>query len=302
MTRAFGEELQRALIERSGEFLFVVGCARSGTTLVHSYLNEAEDVCLLCEDNAFSGITRQYFREWYNTIWASRPPTKGYHIPEIPGGGMFWFDCYLALKERYGIAGSKFAFGPFAGEYWLEIDRYLQRFLQSYFPKATYLLTLRRPGEAVASMGKMFPGLHVGSLLDAWIRTLQHQLVILGSMHRARFVFHDTVSLALLEGICHGLGVQPPAKTGRFVTPREERGSFAQFPAPDQLDAVSANLLAQLELAYTHVRGAIGDTTGRPGAETHTAELVRTLWDELNRLRGDPSGRFLLTPQPLPAD
>jgi hypothetical protein len=98
MTRAFGEEIRLALIAHSSEFLFVIGTARSDTSLGHSYMNEAEEIFLLNEDNAFLEHTRQYFREWYNSVWSNEMPTKGFHVPEIPGGGIFWFDCYLALS------------------------------------------------------------------------------------------------------------------------------------------------------------------------------------------------------------
>jgi hypothetical protein len=291
----YGSKIASALISASSDMVFIVGAARSGTSLLFNYLNESENIFLLNEDNAFSERTSQNFRISYNERWKThnRWGVKGYHIPAWVGEGHFWFDCYLAIKNKFKLSGTKIAFGPFDDQYWGDIDTFALRFFQYYFYNAYYLLTIRCPTENLLSMRNMFPEIPFGTLKNAWIKTLQLQLQFYASMERCRFVFHDSTSLELLDQIVGALQVAPPGKAAGYVIPVQSRASYVgtdlgiKFFGAEYLFEI-----AQMEAAYNYLSEDFDKIDGREKGAVHRLQMCNNIWVSLERIRSNPNESF----------
>ncbi|MDR3463914.1 MAG: hypothetical protein P4L76_16520 [Beijerinckiaceae bacterium] len=290
--------ISSAFAERSKEYLFIVGCARSGTSVIFNYFSECDDVFLLNEDNAFFPSSGHGFCRRYNKQWESmgKVRSKGYFIPEICKSDDYWFDVYIGLKNYYGIVGSKLAFGPHGEEYWRDIDLYFPEFFSKYFIGAHFLLTSRSPSEAIYSMSKLFPGHAFGTYKNVWIKSLQMQLMVFGSLPRSRFVFHDSLSFELLESITRDLGIAHPEKGNSFLTSRENCLSYVN---EESLSLVTADLgeqqeLAQLERAFAFLRKDVDSFSGRAKPEVHRQEFTRAFWFELEKIRATRDAMFEL--------
>ncbi|MHC4179760.1 MAG: hypothetical protein ACYSWU_19805, partial [Planctomycetota bacterium] len=98
-------------LSKSG--VFIVGNARSGTTILFKCINLAKDVYLLGEGNLYANHGNPEFRSSYNETHEHlrNPRAKGFFLPEPPvslQGGM----AYMAwLARHYRYVGDKLAFG-----------------------------------------------------------------------------------------------------------------------------------------------------------------------------------------------
>ena len=288
--------ISSSFAERSKEYLFIVGCARSGTTAIFNYLSECDDVFLLNEDNAFLPSAGHGFRRRYNKQWESmgKVRSKGYFIPEICDDSDYWFDVYLALKNSYFVAGSKLAFGPHGEAYWSDIDQYLPEFFGKYFLGAYFLLTSRSPSETIYSMTRLFPGHAFGTYKNVWLKSLQMQIIIFGSLPRSRFVFHDSLSFEMLESIARELGVANPEKGDGFLTPPDQCESYVD---KETLSVVTSDLdeqreLLQLERAFAFLRKDVDGFSGRAKPSVHRQEFTRAFWFELEKIRANRDATF----------
>ena len=178
----------------NSRFIFIVGCARSGTSFLFSILNWQKRIFCLNEDNPCLQ-SRPGFRDWYNGVHLENSPTKGLYLSSFSDPDGDWAYCYDQLLERYDIVGSKYAFGPH-GTYFdnkhpqdIFFDFHLK-----HFELSKYICIIRRPDECVFSMSKMFPSKTYGELRDAWLRST---LVILNTYFRFEnsiFMFHQDLS------------------------------------------------------------------------------------------------------------
>jgi len=288
--------IRRTLQEKSREFVFVIGCARSGTTILFDYLNDSPDIFLLNEDNAFLPNTSQDFWRSYNARWrqAGRNWTKGYTIPHFCVDCPFWFDVYLQLKNNFNLAGSKIAFSPLDDGYWNTIDNYCIPFFSEYFGKAQYLLTVRRPSENVLSMMKLFPQLPFGTAKNAWIKSFQTQIILYSSLFRSRFVFHHTINLDMMKELCSAMGTTAIDKSNDYFQMYGTQESFIIGNNFDQITINDSekNELIELEKAWRFFCKDVDEQTGRARQAVHIQELSRLLWSGLERLRERPDAPF----------
>ncbi|WP_353862025.1 hypothetical protein [Azospirillum formosense] len=291
----FGRQIKQYFQGESHRFIGVIGCARSGTTLMFNYLNEFKDVFLACEDNPFFESQGCNYRTWYNSHWASlgKTRTKGYYLPEWGGSDGFWFDYYYEISQRYANFGTKLAFGPHGESYWNSVEQRGFDFFNEYFFEGFYILTVRRPAEGIYSMKKMFPGADFGTLKNTWIKSLQFQLSLHGSMKRAPFVFLEDIDIALLEDLNGAMGLSPaPLKTDQYIIENNRKPSRLQEGLPDILMPYEAQI-AELEKAYAFLRKDLGKN-GTVNGWVHREELCRSMWHALEGLRADASATFPL--------
>jgi len=162
------------LEELSKKGLFVVGNARSGTTILLRCLNLSRDVYLMAESNLFFKHREPNFRSWHNQEHekVNTPPYKGTFLPEPPiplQGGL----AHLAwLARHYRYVGEKLAFGPGNTVNGVPFQDVFFEFQSRFFFLATYFLIVRTPVECVWSMHKMFPSVAIESLIECWLRSV----------------------------------------------------------------------------------------------------------------------------------
>jgi len=168
-------------IERQG--VFVVGSARSGTTILSDVLNVSRDVymlqeaCFFCSEQSakFVGRDKYDFAAEFNNRHVSygNPRDKGTYVPTAETPDRTPLEFMNRMRDRYRYVGDKLAFGPephYMGEHW-ESD--FLAYHARYFYHSHYFITIRAPHEALWSMHKMFPDRPIAGLFEAWLRTLR---------------------------------------------------------------------------------------------------------------------------------
>ncbi|MBI1209629.1 MAG: hypothetical protein GC191_20390 [Azospirillum sp.] len=286
----FSAGIRQYFVNKSGEAVFVIGCARSGTTLLFNYINEFDDCVMLCEDLPFFHDRGANYRSWYNSHWRSlgHSKTKGYYLPSFGHADGYWFDYYRLLKERYRIIGSKQAFGPHGEEYWAQIDRYCVDFFLNYFPNAHYILPMRRPDENLWSMSQMFGAENFGSLKNTWLKSVITQVHIFATAKNAQFLFMDDVDLPRIARIASVVG-EPSSLSEGYLRSRSAPPS--DWPPLDEHSFEIDQLLA----AYAFIRRDFDGETGRTHPWVHKQLFCDTASRELEGLRGDSKAAWPLT-------
>jgi len=257
---------RRSPIPLSGEAtkLFLVGHARSGTTITMDLLNSCRDVALLCESNIHLRHWSSTFVSDFNQQHAETGyfPQKGRYLSlDLTGQPPLKILDHLA--KSYRIVGEKIAFGPHG----MVMGRYAQDifldFHLSHFMDANYLFTVRPPSESLLSARAVFPGAGAGVLFDGWLRSLD--AVIAGSR-----LFPNNAILPLewldettARRITDALGV-----SGRF-------GADWFRPIPrDRAAAVDKLVAAPLF-------GELAEHLGSEDAARATIEAAEDLYDDL---------------------
>ncbi|MHC4253407.1 MAG: hypothetical protein ACYS9X_30185 [Planctomycetota bacterium] len=189
-----GTSASRASDELSGKGLFVVGCARSGTTILAVCLNLAEDVHILFESDVFINHGREGFVEWFNGVH------EGYHAvrrkgtcapsapPGTPPGGLP-FLAWLSKGFRY--VGEKVTFGPHGKWQGRHRQELFFEFHMKHFYQSRYILIIRSPTEVAWSMSKMWPDRDVNTFFETWLRTADVLIDVYQTFPHTRVLFFE---------------------------------------------------------------------------------------------------------------
>jgi hypothetical protein len=206
------EELKR--LESQG--LFILGCARSGTTILARSLNRSPDVLLLEEPNFFLLEQVTEFVSFFNRLHASlgNRCMKGTYLPpprSCDGGPIA---SLLRLAGDYRYVGEKVAVGPH--DYPANWSRRFLDFHGKYFLRAKYLHIVRTPAESIWSMHKMFPERPISRLFETWLRTIALSLDAYHVFPNSKVLFFEDVDQSLIERLGKWLGLPVPSLPGTF--------------------------------------------------------------------------------------
>jgi hypothetical protein len=201
-------------LERHG--LFILGCARSGTTILTRSLNRSGDIHLLEEPSYFLHEHITDFVGFFNAMHKliGNRCLKGTYLPPplVPEAGPI--DMLLRLHGDYQFVGEKTAVGPH--DYppnWAQM--YLD-FQGKYFLRAKYINILRTPVEAIWSMHKLFPDRPVARLFETWLQAVALSLDAYHVFPNSRVVFFDDLGEVMIGRLSEWLGVPVPTVAGTF--------------------------------------------------------------------------------------
>lgn len=195
--------------------LFIVGHARSGTTIMGDLLNSSSSVELFAELNGFLlDWNREFIRE-FNERHGSNGymARKGYYIPPTLGG-MTPQELLDHRKQCYRYVGEKIAFGPhgiFAGN--SDAQEYFLSFHNLHYLSANYIFTMRSPMASLVSMRKLFPSHSCSQLLFGWLRSMEVILSASFLFPHCAIVPLERLSEPLVDSILSALGIR-----GRFAS------------------------------------------------------------------------------------
>lgn len=198
--------------------LFILGCARSGTTVLTRSLNRSPDVMLLEEASFFLREEATDFTTFFNQLhasWGNRC-LKGTYLapPLVQENGLL--PTLLRLGSGYRYIGEKIAAGP-RGYPASWPQAYLD-FQAKYFLRSKYLYIVRTPIEVVWSMHKLFPDRPILWLFETWLQTIALSLDAYQVFPNSRMLFLEDLGLPVLEQIIEWLGLplpRLPANIGR---------------------------------------------------------------------------------------
>lgn len=137
-------------IKLSEQGLFIIGSARSGTTILQSALNESGDVFLFGEPDFHTDPGTDDFGQRYNAMHRLylNQETKSSFCPRFFRDDASWANYFLHLTRLYKYVGAKIVLAPKAEPH---IER-LFDFHSRYFYRSRYIFTFRKPLDVVVSL------------------------------------------------------------------------------------------------------------------------------------------------------
>ncbi len=206
------ESLRR--LESQG--LFILGAARSGTTILTRCLNRGREILLLEEPSFYLNEHLTDFVGYFNQLHASfgNRSMKGTYLapPLTPEPGPL--ATLLRLGRDHRFVGEKTAVGPH--DYPPDWERRYLDFQSKYFLRAKYICIARTPVESIWSMHKMFPDRPIPRLIEAWLRAIALSLDAYNVFPESRMVFFDHLDDRMIERLGDWLDVVIPVTAGTF--------------------------------------------------------------------------------------
>lgn len=248
-------------LERKG--VFVIGSARSGTTIFANCLNISPQLYVLEEPDLFLQYAEPDFVEFFNARHRRyrNPPHKGCYVPPAFDGPETAFDFLHRMGNRYAYVGEKLAVGPRPNAFPDDWHRRCFAFYARYFYGAHFFMTLRRPGETAWSMHKEWPDAAPSSYLECWLASLDFMLDVNLAFERTYLSFFDRFSPATIAAAAQILDVTldlPPGTIG----PSYINSALAEGEMPDFLQP-HAEVWRRCDEIYDLLRGNFSPETLR---------------------------------------
>lgn len=263
--------------ENQRRCLFVVGHARSASSLLFSMLNEVPDILLSYEANLDIVKNRHSLVDNYNRLQRNngRPLSKGFYFPTYLAARGGIADVFETLLSHYALVGDKMAHGAREAMYEIHPAKRAFEFLMEWFPFARFIITLRAPGPAIAAMARLHPELSVTMLIDFWLGGVLQMINLL--------MVSETAAICLYERVLGGDIQAAEAIAGRDLRAMLELVRIGSVTtSADEIyafwggqDAAFRSLLGRLSHLYDDLTDLIDPATGRYGGPGGRSKL----WD-----------------------
>lgn len=178
-------------LEQQG--LFVVGHARSGTTVLMHALNSARDIFLLGEANLMVEGLKPGFARWYNQMHAGdgKPKTKDTFCPIAPSDDANGVETLNWLSQRFRYVGEKMAFRSESLGY--DPSRFFEFHARNFF-LSHYVCVIREPADVLKSSREMFKPHDLAIYADSYLRNLELILALNETMPNVYVLFHESIN------------------------------------------------------------------------------------------------------------
>jgi hypothetical protein len=268
--------------------LFIIGAARSGTTVLQNALNDSPDIFLLGEPDIY-GDTDPGFAGRYNAMhrsWGNQQ-TKSSHLPALNETDGAWREHLAALARHHRWVGAKLVINPVRAEG--ELDRRFDLHTREFY-SSRYLFTFRDPLAAALSTRDL--QLLLGGDTNGLDVILKNQMEVIAFYVRAlrllphvRAVFHEDVAPSTFEALSAWLG-----------TPLDRAFSYydqsrVRTYVVDQVEDGRRELLVQIRDVYAALRTAAAAGFTTPQLEQNDNHLSPTHYTALGSI--DRRARFL---------
>jgi Sulfotransferase family len=255
--------------------LFVVGHARTGTSILQTALNTSPEIFLLGEANLHITHSKPCFAVWYRTMHESfhNPPSKSTSCPDPDDSTGDAWDVLLTLRQHYRLVGDKLAFRSrhlgydFSGAF---------RFLQDYFTGAYIIGTLRNPRDVLASNGKMFRPDDINVYALSYLECLALEIDLVCTFDRATIFVHENIVPDTFTRLGNWLGCDLSDAYARYYEPH-----FSE-PRHTVPDGLRIDLLDVADYYYQSLR-----------QQVESAQVGRLSSQELARIRYDLHAEIL---------
>jgi Sulfotransferase family len=260
--------------------LFVIGHARSGTTILADALNTSDDVCCLMEPYFYRSIDLANFAESFNSMHRGfgNPPIKGYWTPGF--GGATGRGVIRNLRETYRYVGEKLAFRQREKDY--DPDRFFA-FAMEEFPKSPFVCVIRDPVKVTSSVIDMFENSNFGaetiagvvrSQLDTYMLILRLALIVPSCF----LLVHETIDSRVLEILGSHLAINLE-RAGHLYVP-----DFKRMPHTAEGERILADNrdVQALQAVYSDMKGLVHPGSIQIGTDQYAncrkvCEFVSTL-------------------------
>lgn len=264
----------RNTLYRSG--LFVVGHARSGTSILQHALNTSPEIFLFSEANLHQSHDKPGFAAWYRTMHANfnNPPSKSTSCldPDDPSGNAW--DVLQRLRQQYRLVGDKMAFRSRRLGY--DFSR-CYRFLQDHFTGSHIIGTLRNPRDVLASNEQMFRPNNMIEYLVSYLECLALEIDLACTFDHATILVHECITPDTFACLGNWLGCDLRGAYARWYEPNFPGSSHAP---PGGL----GDLLELADSYYQRLRRQFDAGPCSHPSMTEIARIRRDLGEDILRL------------------
>jgi hypothetical protein len=229
--------------------LFVIGAARTGTTILQNALNDSDDIFLFGEPSFHKDSDSGDFATRYNGMhraWGNQE-NKSSYCPRLFESDANWPTYLARLADLYRYVGSKVVINPAHAE---EEARLIFDFHCRHFYASHYIFTFRNPldvlmstrglaqlnGGTVATFAQVLKGYFV--VIQLFIRMLRN-------LQHVHVVFHEAVDAEVFRTLEKSLGI-PLAHANEYY----DRGKVRHYEltaVPEAYRALTAEAIAHYE-------------------------------------------------------
>lgn len=180
--------------------LFVVGHARSGTSILLAALNTSPDIFLFGEANFHFHEHLTDFREWYNRLQYSfgTPHTKSHYCPELFSRSATCREYVLEMGKHYRWVGEKIAFSAASEDYGFDS---FSRYHESNFFDSRYICVARHPYATIVSNSVMFKTVDIRLTIRSYVKTLMKIIELSSFYPNVRVLIHEAIDRKTFEKI-----------------------------------------------------------------------------------------------------
>jgi hypothetical protein len=258
----FDQAVDRRLEAKS---LFIVGCARSGTTILLDIFNTVPDVYLFGEANFALNFHVQDFPEWYNLMHFEHGMArlKGTHAPYL--GARALHEYLPLLSERYRFVGDKIAFGPHGLYNGASHQENVLQFHERFFFGSPHVFIFRHPRHVLRSMQVKFPATPFTELARCWLLTADLFADMSSVFPAVHLVLFERLP-EVFDDLGRTLGLDLSMSTSMFSTP--ERA--AETPRFDEYEPI----VTLCESVYRSLE-AMASANGSPASRWPLTKQLR---------------------------
>jgi hypothetical protein len=238
------------LAERS---LFIMGAARTGTTVLQNALNDSRQVFLLGEPDIYDDQASG-FRARYNAMhrsWGNQE-TKSTFLPDFAGGDGGWRGHLAAASRHHRWVGAKLVLNPVRAKD--DLERRFDFHTREFFA-ARYIFTFRHPfAAAISTHGlQILTRGEADELRRILLNSVESIVLYIRCLRlfpHVRAVFHEGVDAAVFSELSAWLDV-PLTGALAYYQPGRVRSYD-----PSSLDAIGPDILTAVAKLYEDLRAA----------------------------------------------
>jgi Sulfotransferase family len=274
--------------EISGQTIFILGFARSSTTITTQLLNSAPNVLLLGEANFYLRNTEPRFSDWYNRMhfgFRNQVSKTSYAPDFVPEIEHDWLDWLSQARKYYAYVGDKMAFS--AQHFGLAEPSAIQSFFESRFFDARYVFTIREPVQTLLSAARLFGIQDNRALIPeilAWLRFVQLWADWVRTFPSTYTFAAEDLGPETLADLQRFLGIDLSGAES-FISPpnRTRHCNMNLFPTLAQIDGEMSEIFGFVKAAIKtrppqlQLSGELRPDRSRPGNETPSLRTEATL-------------------------
>ena len=235
--------------------LFIIGAARTGTTILQNALNDSNDVFLLGEATLHHDAGSPDFATRYNAMhraWHNQE-NKSSHCPAFFEGDASWYAYLLHLAGIYRRVGAKLVINPEHAE--AEASRIFD-FHSRYFYRSHYVFTFRNPLDMLMSVRGLAAwngteGASHVAILRCFYLVLRLYMRMLRNLPHVSAVFHESVDVDTFTSLGSSLGIDLKGAATYYDNDK------VRHHEPTELPEAWRSAMQQAVTLYEDLRGEV---------------------------------------------
>jgi hypothetical protein len=261
---------------------FVMGPARSGTTILAQIVSANENAFLTTEANFYLASAYPRFREWYNKqhMEFANQVSKCSYAPDFAYPGQeAWWQWLAAAAGYFELVGDKM---EFSSKHLHSLNSYaLMSFFETRFYNSRYIFVFRDPVQTILSAAALSWVKEPFAPIIAWTSVVKVWADFIRVFPRTMTVLHSELDELKIAEIGSFLGLDL-SESARLLDDRERR---VHTPEDYEIKGFAARIAPLLQMIYGEITAAV--------------EMERVLLQsDQKRMRLDRSGTLLRSARP----